>query len=142
MAYLEQDLEDLLSGSAGITAIVGSGASARIYPMLVPQGFDNYPAITYQVISEERDPELTQQNGLYRARVQITCWARTYAGARSLKEAVRNRIDGSGTTFPRGVFIENSMDTIEESEGARPGRLYGKRLDAMIWCLEDDPTFA
>lgn len=142
MATVDQDFVDLLEASTGVTALVGSGAAARIYPMLVPQGSDNYPAITYQVVSENRDPELTQQNGLYQARLQINCWATTYAGARTLKEAVRNAIDGSSSTFPNGVFIENSIDTVEESEGSRPGRLYAKRLDALVWVKEDYPTFA
>lgn len=142
MATIDQDLVDLLEASAGVTAIVGSGANARIFPLLVDQGTDNYPAITYQVISENREPELTQQNGLHQVRVQINCWARTYAGARALKEAVRNAIDGSTSTFPNGAFIENSIDSVEESEGARPGRLYAKRLDVLVWVKEDYPTFA
>ena len=142
MATIDQDLVDLLEASAGVTAIVGSGTAARIFPMLVPQGFENYPAITYQVISENREPELTKQNGLHQVRVQVNCWALTYAGARALKEAVRNCIDGSSSTFGNGVFIENSIDSVEESEGARPGRLYAKRLDVLVWVKEDYPTFA
>jgi hypothetical protein len=140
MATVDQDIVDLLEASAGVTAIVGSGASARIYPLIVKQG-DNYPAITYQIISETREPELTQQNGFIQVRVQLTCWAETYAGARTLKEAVRNCIDGSSSTFPSGVFIENSIDSVEESEGSRPG-LYAKRLDALVWFTEDYPTHA
>jgi hypothetical protein len=142
MATIDQDLVDLLEASAGVTAIVGSGSAARIYPLLVPQGFENYPAITYQVISENREPELTQQNGLFQARVQLNCWARTYAGARALKEAVRNCIDGSSSTFTSGAFLENGIDSVEESEGSRPGRLFAKRLDVLVWVKEDYPTFA
>jgi hypothetical protein len=138
MADLEAGIVGVLEGSAGVTALVGS----RIYPLLVPQGFDNYPAVTYQVISEQRTPELTKQNGLMRARVQVTCWARTYSAAKGLKEAVRNAIDGESGTFPSGVFIEDSQDTVEESVGARPARLYAKRIDAMVWVTETDPTFA
>jgi hypothetical protein len=140
VASLEESIEDLLVGSAGITALVGSSTSARIYPMLMPQGA-TLPALTYQTISETREPELVGQNGLFQARVQINCWAATFAGAAALKEAVRNAIDGTTSQFPNGVFIENSRDTVEVSEGSRPGRLYGKILDVMIWCVQADPTF-
>lgn len=145
MADLTDDLVTLLQGSAGITAIVGSGTAARIYPLLVPEsepGEDIYPAISYQVISESRQPTLSKQNGLMQARVQINCWGRTYAGASALKEAVRNAIDGENTVFPAGCFIEDGQDTVEPSPDARPGRLYAKRIDAMIWVYETDPTFA
>ena len=142
MADLEDDVVDLLEASAGVTALVGTGAAARIFPLLVPEGFTNYPAITFQVVSESRQPMLSRQNGLMQARVQINCWARTYAGAKSLKEAVRNAIDGEQTVFPSGCFIEDGLDSVEPSPDAKPGRLYGKRIDAMIWVAEADPTFA
>lgn len=138
MADLEANIVTLLSGSSGVSAIV----STNIFPALVPQGFDNYPALTYQVISEQRTPTLEKQNGLMQARVQINCWARTYAGAKALKEAVRNAIDGESATFPDGVFIEDGQDSVEESPDARPARLYAKRIDAMVWVKETDPTFA
>lgn len=142
MSDLEAGFVSLLTASTGVTTLIGSGSAARLYPLLVPQGFDNYPAITYQVISENREPQLDKQNGLMQARIQINCWARSYSGAKALKEAVRNAIDGSDSQFPSGVFIENGIDGVEESEGSRPGRLFVKRMDAMVWVTEDDPTFA
>ena len=141
MADLEDGIQDLLVGSAGITAIVGTGDDADIYPMLVPEGFTNYPAVTFQVISETRDPELTKQHGLTQARVQINCWARTYGGAKALKEAVRNAIDGESTTFPQGCFIEGGSDAVEPSPDARSARLFNKSVDAMVWVVETDPTY-
>lgn len=142
MADLEATFVDMLEASAGITAIVGSGVDARIYPLLVPEDFSNYPAITFQVVSETREPELTKQNGLMRARVQTNCWARSYAEAKTLKEAVRNAIDGGTAFFTNGVFIDDGQDSVEPSPDARPARLYCKRVDVLVWVTETDPTFA
>lgn len=70
----------LKDGSAG--AIVAT----RIYPRIRPQN-SPLPAITYTVPGGARDATLKGLSQTRRPRVQIDCWAETYAQSRALADA-------------------------------------------------------
>ena len=88
-----------------ITAIIGTGDSARIYPLALPQKPD-YPAVTYQVISSPRHHDLD----IAYPRIQYTTFARTYSQAKKLAGILRlhlQRLKGvlSGVAIKQVQYI-------------------------------------
>lgn len=71
------------------TRLVDASTSAdtRIYPVIVPQNAVK-PYIRYQTISDPRPEHLGGYDGARQVRVQVDCFAATYAAGRALAEAV------------------------------------------------------
>lgn len=148
MADIEQGLVTYLLARAGVTALV----AARIYPEIVPQaekGEDNYPAITYQVISEPNVRSLSGASGLAYPRIQINCWSRRYSVTKALRNAVRDALDGYRGSMGDVTVHECSKesertltDELPATAGVRAARVYGRSMDFEIWYQESAPTFA
>lgn len=104
-----------LKAHAGTSALVGS----RVYPLRLPQG-PTYPAVRYQVIGAPRThlmgdtPDASQW---VHSRVQVDCYAVTYAGAHALAFQVRmalSRWSGSaGGLAVESVFLGAERDEDE-----------------------------
>jgi hypothetical protein len=77
-----------------VTAIVGSGTSARIWGDW--QRSETVPCIIIEVDAEDESPCLVGQEDLVTGSVVITCRADTGAAAHTLQEAVRAGLDDSG----------------------------------------------
>lgn len=97
---LDAALYSKLTGTAGITAVIGT----RMYPSIIPQGA-TLPAITYQRISTVEFTSHDGPSGLVRARYEIIAWAETNAAALSLAALVRIALDCLGWT--------QSSDTVQ-----------------------------
>jgi len=78
-------LRSFILTDVSIAAAVGT----RIYSDHLPQNA-TLPAITYQVISEIANENLTSSDELDEARVQIDCYGSTRSAANSLQQDVRN----------------------------------------------------
>lgn len=85
---IEPAVYTALSGSSPITSIVGT----RIYPLVLRED-TTFPALTYQVISTVTEPTFTSL-GVRKYRIQLDCWADTYLGAATLRDAVMTALDG------------------------------------------------
>ena len=81
---IEAVLTSYIKTVAEITAIIGAGDEARIYPLKLPQK-PTYPAVTYQVISSPRHHDMD----FAYPRIQYTAFARTYSQAKELAEYLR-----------------------------------------------------
>ena len=135
MARLDQAIKSRLEAVAGVTALVGSGSSARIYPMLLPQN-PTYPAVRYQQVDGVRESAMGADIGVVSATVQIDSYAETYAGARALAEAVRAALQRfSGTVASvqiDDVFVASGPnDFYEEQVKARR-----VQYDFQVWHRE------
>jgi hypothetical protein len=91
---------------------VASLASARIYPLTLPQN-PTLPAITYQRISAPKGltldgPELTTE------RLQVDSWATTHAAVRQLSDAVRAALHGYSGASAQLVELLNESDYYEQ----------------------------
>lgn len=86
----EKVITALLNGAVGVTALVGSGAAARIYPGIAPQGV-GLPLLSVEHVSGGELPTLdaAANYGLAQARVQVTAVAGTYPEVKALLEQVR-----------------------------------------------------
>lgn len=100
--------------------ITGAATSAgtRVYWVDRPQAAA-LPAVTLQTISDPRPQHLKGFNETRETRVQIDCWADTYAAAKSLMEAVIAAVvplnTANGIRFDRAM-VDNVQDLGERTE--------------------------
>jgi hypothetical protein len=89
---LETDLRTHILASSGLSALIGT----RLYPDRLPQNA-TLPAVVYQEVSSVPVDHVHGAAGrLVRSRYQFTVWAATRASAKTIDEAIRARIDGTG----------------------------------------------
>lgn len=92
----------LLTGAGPVTAIVGAGAAARIYPAVLPQSVKPTPAaIVYSLVSAVPLPvmDTTSPTHLTRSRVQVDLLGADFAQLRTLRDAVVTAL-----RFQRGLI--------------------------------------
>lgn len=111
---IESDLRTYLIADTTVAALVAT----RMYPQFLPQSV-TYPAISYSVVSRVSSRDLSGPSGRVRVRISVNCWAETYAEAKSLSEAVRQRLDGfkgnMGSSEAGSVKLDNSFDDYEDA---------------------------
>jgi hypothetical protein len=93
--------------SAPVTALVGT----RVYPMMLPQA-PTFPAIVYQRISTVPDM-LVEGPGFAPIRIQLSMWASTFDGARTLADAVVTALHGYHGGELRLSRLINLLDDYE-----------------------------
>ena len=121
-----------LKAHAGTFALV----VARIYPLRLPQGA-TYPAVRYQVIGAPRVHAMGADTGEVFARVQVDCYAETYAAAHALSVQVRaalSRWSGTaGSVVVDSVFLDDERDLDEPTiEHAGDQGVYRVMLDFTV----------
>jgi len=87
---IETDFYSTLSGDGGVSALVGT----KIHPHIVPEG-TALPYITYSMVVGTPFNKLAGRTGLEKKRIQVNCWASTYAAAKALAEAVKTALDST-----------------------------------------------
>lgn len=146
MAVMEEAICEYLLSLPGVVAMIGSGANARLYPDVLPQGYiaaADGPAATYELIDSIEQHTLSDRCGLVQSRMQLTAFAATRKGANELARAMKN---GGITTIKgvthgvdiRGVEIVDGINHYEErpTDGSQEHR-YLAEFDLMISYLED-----
>lgn len=86
----EKVIYALLAADSGVTSLLGSGQSMRVYPGRLPQN-TNMPAVAYEVISGIELTPIDAQAGrqVMQTRVQVTAMAKNYGEVKAVLEAVR-----------------------------------------------------
>lgn len=136
MATVEVNLRTLLLTFSGVTALTGTGDSARIRPDRLHQR-DTIPAtgggVIIEVDNEVPQNDIDGKGGLVYADVNIICRAREKAIARTLAEAIRTNDTDPGTGLagysdtPVGgsqidaVLEDVQTNFIPEAEGSDKG---------------------
>lgn len=131
MADVESAVYAILKAAGGVTALVGGGASPRIYPNVVPQDVA-VPAIAYQRISTYRRPVLDGAASLIRPRVQLTILANSYAAAKATAAACMAALDGYRGSIG-GVSVGVAAAEDEEDQFGLSNNLHAVRQDYFIW---------
>jgi hypothetical protein len=95
-----QAFNALLLAAGGVTALVGAGAAARIYPLELPLG-TAYPAIVIDYDNDAPIPTIdaSQNYGLRSADVDLILFAKTAASLQAVASAVE-----AACNFQRGTF--------------------------------------
>lgn len=133
---IEEALFDYLSTNAGLSAILGAGANARVYPKRLPQN-PTLPALVFQVVSSvpaythDQAGDPPDPSAFLRNRVQFDLWATAYEGLLPLRDALFAGISGfrgmMGTVKIESVFVVNEVDTFETDTGSAR-----KVMDAIV----------
>ncbi len=126
---MEEALVQYLLGAIGLTSLIGQRADwairpqASLLPQLVLHTIDSAP-----YYSDEGE------SGLFSARVQVDCWDRTYAGAKTIARQVLSRL--SGAVFTQGPVtfqLSHAEDQQDDFEiGAGDEEFYRTRLDFIV----------
>ena len=110
---IEEAIITQAANTGGLTTLIGSGASMRFHPQILPQN-PVYPAVTYSCISAPRETLMGSDPGLVEARYQFSAWDLTYKGARDLAEQLRlafERWRGTvGSVVVMDTFVEDITD--------------------------------
>jgi hypothetical protein len=128
---MEESFIAHLLAASSVTAIVAN----RVFPFSRLQG-SALPAVTVQRISGAPLYADDGEAGLLNARMQVDCWATTYATAKTLGRAVTDAFTAfsgtvNGTEF-QFVTLENEQDMREP--GANVAEyLYRVILDFEVW---------
>lgn len=85
---IETGLYEFLSTEASIAAING----AQVYPLVKPQNEDQ-TSIVYRFLPKQFGRTFCGEPNITLSRVQLDCWATSYAGAKALATAVRQALD-------------------------------------------------
>ncbi|WP_276946666.1 tail completion protein gp17 [Haematobacter massiliensis] len=114
---MEEDFRGLL-----VAASPGGLTAERINWMVHPQGVD-FPGLVLTLVD---DLSIMTQEGpsdLSAARVQVDCYALTYAEAVTIGRAVRARLDGHSDARFQGVFLSARRAGRDDAHSARPYRV-------------------
>lgn len=104
------------STEAGLTALIGSGADARIYKLQIPQGGATAPYIIWQTVSGLPMRTHNAPVDLSFATVQFACFATTPEGATTLREALIAAFDNVELSHGEtAVLQEDGRDDYEEA---------------------------
>ena len=82
------------STEAGLTALIGSGADARIYKLQIPQGGATAPYIIWQGVTSIPGAVHTGPTGATERIMQFACFATTPEEASAVRTALIAAFDG------------------------------------------------
>lgn len=121
MSVIEEILLARLRANAGVQVFVGSGSSARIYPLTLPQKA-TLPAITYQQITATLN--MTYGPSFDQPLIQFSAWSSYYLEAKNLAAAIRAAINDYRdlTSSPQviSVRVESEGPDMHEPDLASP----------------------
>lgn len=106
---VETALYSALSGATAVTALTG----LRIYPLMAPDAVQ-YPYVTYQRVSSEREYALGGYSSVEKPRIQVDCYSTSYTQAKALSSAVHTTLR-SATAF--AATLEVDYDLFEDVPG-------------------------
>jgi len=109
-----------------------TAAGKRVYWETRPQG-TALPAIVLTIVSDARSQHMAGFDGYQARRVQVDCYAGTYAEAAAMREAViaaivPGAVQGA-VTFLRG-FVNNALSRGEVTD---TGFVFRQMVDLTIW---------
>jgi hypothetical protein len=121
--------------------------SDRCYPMKAPQGVQR-PYVTFRRISGLPERHMLGAAELATARIQVSSFAATYAGAKQLADAVRLSLDGargevrigSAIFYARSIALENDLDDYSEPEAGSDDGVYAVSQDWRVIYVLPPPT--
>lgn len=129
---MQEDLIALALADAGVTAAVGS----KVWWVKRPQG-QAAPLAVMTMVSNVPGVAMAGETNWNDSRVQIDCYATTYAAARATARAFSTLFGGysgtQGTTQFQGIFRISDRDLFEAGDTDQD-RLYRVMLEfRVIW---------
>lgn len=134
--------EALYAHLAATTAITGL-TSARIYPMIAPQGA-RLPYVTYQMISSPKERAMKVDPSIWHPRFQLNSFATSYSQAKSVSKQVSVALrdykssisglfgDGTSGVDVQRIFADDEMD-LTDIDPDTIAATYHIAQDFIIW---------
>ncbi len=128
---MEAGIQQRLIADPTVSALIGT----RVYPVILPDD-PTLPGATYQRASAVRDYTTTGAVSLSRIRLQIDCWALSYAEVKQLDAATRSCLEFFTGTLPDGTYVDSI--TIDSSQDLfeSDARYYRVMTDYIIVAVE------
>ncbi len=128
---VETAIVALLLGDSDVTALVGT----RVEPVQTSQTLIR-PNVVYQRVTTSRVHTQDGATGLADCRLQVSCWADTYAAAKTLADKVRLALDAykgtaAGITVD-GIFLQDEGDMPQPPLAGGEKGIHGVRQDYRI----------
>lgn len=105
-------VRDAIVQTTAITALVGSGSSARVYASYRPSTALPCIVLTYGS-DQDLSPTLARTDRLRRMNVQIDCIGATLAASRVLAEEVREALHGAKGVNRSTTIIEIRVTSVQ-----------------------------
>lgn len=116
-----------LSEDAAVSAIVGSGATARVFAGIAPAGTPA-PYAVFSVVASNAEVTHDASSDFDLATIQFTCVADTYTAARNLRKSIRGAL-----TDATLAGDEKAVDFMERDGFSEAVDAYAQLLDVDIW---------
>ncbi len=128
---VEKAIVALLTEDTDVTALIGD----RLEPVLTSQTLSR-PNVVYQRITTSRLRSQDGPEGTGDIRLQLSCYADTYAGAKTLADKVRLALDGyrgtaAGITVD-GISLEDEGDMPQPPLAGGEQGIHGVRQDYRV----------
>lgn len=141
---VEKAIRDYLLTKSSVTALFGSGTSARIRPSVVDQDWlpSQGPYCVYEIIDSVDEHTLADRVGFVSSRFKFTCYASTPKAANAAARAIKNcgivAIKGTYSSVSiRGVQVESGLRTdVEKPDDGTASYRYLAEFDLMVHYLE------
>lgn len=130
-----------VTSKAALTALVGT----RVYASVAPSSVI-YPYVTFRIISDVPEHDMSGAVGLTEVILQVDAWAREVAERQSISETLRLILDGfvglMGTENLdiRYCMLENRNSFEEPDKQGKNLPVHRASLDFSIWHVESLPT--
>lgn len=142
---VEKAIRNYLLTKSAVTSLIGSGASARIWPDVVDQTWKvaDGPCVTYEIIDSTEVHTLTDRTGFVSSRFSFCCYAGSRMSANATARAIKNcgiaAIKGLYSSVSiRGVEIESGIRTeVEKPDDGKASFRYLTFFDLMVHYLEE-----
>ena len=114
MMTIEDAIYQKFLADPNITAIIGSGHDARVYPMILPQNVQ-FPAVHFSRVSAERLYSMDGKTGLVSTRFQFESYSReSPEEVKNLSEAIRRCLEVFRGIVEEikinGIFLESDTN--------------------------------
>lgn len=117
---IEQDLRTAMLSHTPLASLVGQ----RVFAMVAADEAQP-PYVVYQLVAGQRPGSMSAPGARVNKRMQIACWSRTYAEAKSMALAAQDAIDQS--VLFAAVF-QGDADLFDPDT-----KLRGVILDYSLW---------
>ena len=126
---MEEALIAYLLSHIGLTGLVGN----RIRPVIAKQG-EGFPGVVVTTVSHLSEYVTQGPVSLAESRVQVDCYAETFAASKAVARAVKARL--SGQRFTSGGVEFQQCAVIAERSSYQDGadvKLHRTSIDFRVW---------
>lgn len=123
-----------MAAAESITAALLAGvAGGAAYPVLRPD-LNTVPAVVWNAISVVPDGRLTQTSGanLYRARIQVDCFERTYTALKALVDSVRAAMHLKSGPYAGKTVVSSVLDNVAPDDIDPDTGVYSQSVDVVL----------